>query len=178
MRVLTLVGAWNMHLWFPAWVSLQHYLNTRVFTWVGARNMHLWLPVWVPLQHGMNMRNVEWVGASNMHLWLTVWVPLHHELNMRNWNVLVIFMWYVYCEVDLEYDFFSRVLCNSKRKVLQHLLHMNVEMKHDIILPCIYFILSPALSAFIWSIFLIAWSSKLTMCLASSYVDLLWVFLH
>ena len=50
-------------------------------------------------------------------------------------------MWYVHCEVDLEYELFfcSRVLCNGTRKVVQYFLHMNEEMKNDVILPCIYF---------------------------------------
>ena len=123
---------------------------------------------------------LTWVGAWYLHLWLPVWVPLQHELNMRNMKCFSDFLWYVHCEVDLEYEIFfcDRVLCNSTRKFVQHLLHMNVEMKHDVSLPCLYFLFSPALTAWTWLGFLITFSSILTICLASSYVDLRWVFLQ
>ena len=55
---------------------------------------------------------------------------------------------------------------------MQHLLHMNVEMKCDVILPCLYLLLSPAMTAWDWSGLLIVSSIMLTMCLASSSVAL------
>ena len=74
--------------------------------------------------------------------------------------------------------FCARVLCNSTSKVVQHLLHMNVEMKHDASLLSLYFLFSTALTAWNWSGLLIALSSIFTMCLASSYVALWWVLLQ
>ena len=83
------------------------------------------------------------------------------------WSGLII--WVLFCD---------RVLCNSTRKVVQYLLHMNIEMKHDVSLPYIYFLFSPTLTAWTWSGLLIALSSILTMWMDSSSMALLWVLLQ
>ena len=43
--------------------------------------------------------------------------------------------------MDLEYEFFfcGRLLCNSTRKIVKYFLHMDVEMKHDVSLTFLYF---------------------------------------
>ena len=74
--------------------------------------------------------------------------------------------------------FYSKVPCNSTRKVVKYVLHMNVEIKHEIILLCLYLLFSPTLTAWTWLVFLITLSNIFTMCLASSYVALRWFFLH
>ena len=84
---------------------------------------------------------LTWVSAWYLHLLFPVWVPLKHELNMRNEKCVSYFLWYVHFEVDLKCGFYfcGRVLCNITRRVVQYLLHINVHIKYDVSLPCLYF---------------------------------------
>ena len=83
------------------------------------------------------------------------------------WSVFRI--WMTFC---------VKVTWSSTRKFVKHILHMNVYMKYDVSLTCLYFLFSPALTAWTWSGLLIDLSNILIMCLASSFVDLRWLFLQ
>ena len=57
----------------------------------------------------------------------------------------------------------------------KHIPHMNVEMKYDVSLKCIYLPSSPALTVWTWSVFLVTLSMIYNMCFASSSAALWWI---
>ena len=71
------------------------------------------------------------------------------------WSGVSDWLWHVQCKVCfiIWILFCAKVPCNSTRIVVKHILYMNVEMKHEVILPCVCFLLSPALTAWTQSIF-------------------------
>ena len=103
-------------------VPMVPWIAELALTWVGDWYLQLWFPIWVPLQHELNTRNVKCVSD------IYVIRPLQSGLRI----------WILFC---------ARVLWNSTRKVVQHLLDMDVEMKYDVSLPCLYLLLSPTLTA-------------------------------
>ena len=61
----------------------------------------------------------------------------NEKCEMCKWFPVICPLW---SGVRIWFFLFARVLCNITRKVVQHLIHMNVEMKHEVSLKYLYFL--------------------------------------